>query len=74
MSYSWHLKTDTNLTIGILGLLLAFGAVLGYLAPKKLYKRLSPKSRTVLTAITTALMALLFCFILSLAGVPGFRW
>lgn len=74
MSYSWHVKTDTNMTVGIFALLLAFGAVLGYFVPRKIFKRLSPTWRTVATGILTALMALGFCFVLSLAGVPGFRW
>jgi len=74
MSTAWQYKVDTNFTIGILALFMAFGGVFGYLAPKKLFKRLSPPQRTVATAVCTLILTVGFCFVLSLAGVPGFRW
>jgi hypothetical protein len=74
MSYEWSRKTDTNMTVGLLGLFLAFGGVFGYLAPKSIFRKLPPKRRQLATMIATAILTMAFCYYLSLVGVPGFRF
>jgi len=73
MSKSWLIETQTNMTVGLFGVILAFGAVFGYFAPKKLFYKMPPKKKQLATMITTAVLAIMFCYFLGLVGVPGFR-
>lgn len=69
-----NLQTTTNLTVGVVGMFIAFGGVLGYFLPKKVYYKFTLPRRKLATMCTTAVLVMLFCYMLSIAGVPGFRF
>ena len=74
MTEQWQLRTDTNLTIGIFGLIIAFGLTWGHTAPRTIFRNVEPKRRQAYTTVGTAILTLLYCWMLSLVGVGGFRW